>query len=82
MREYFGEEIALFFVWQGYLCTMLWIPAAVGIWVTFMQVGAPLDVTPICKVYSRWSPIVSLPPCTKRPYTPVTTLVTRLSRPS
>ena len=38
IREYFGEEITLFFVWFGYLCTMLWIPAGVGVWVFAMQV--------------------------------------------
>jgi len=37
IREYFGEEIALFFVWFGYLCTMLWIPAFMGLWVLSMQ---------------------------------------------
>jgi hypothetical protein len=50
IREYFGEEITLFFVWFGYLCTMLWIPAGVGVWVFAMQ------------VFSRaFSPLLSSP---------------------
>jgi hypothetical protein len=53
IREYFGEEVTLFFVWFGYLCTMLWIPAGVGVWVFVMQVlqhPSPLLPSLLCSV--------------------------------
>mmetsp|Transcript_26249 Transcript_26249/g.51142 ORF Transcript_26249/g.51142 Transcript_26249/m.51142 type:complete len:693 (+) Transcript_26249:53-2131(+) len=31
VREYFGEQIALFYTWYGYYNTMLWIPALLGL---------------------------------------------------
>ena len=38
VREYFGEKIALYFLWIGYYTTMLWIPAICGIILTISQV--------------------------------------------
>jgi len=37
IREYFGEEIGLYFAWCGYLLKMLWVPAFVGIFVYICQ---------------------------------------------
>mmetsp|Transcript_45788 Transcript_45788/g.110217 ORF Transcript_45788/g.110217 Transcript_45788/m.110217 type:complete len:693 (+) Transcript_45788:62-2140(+) len=31
VREYFGEQIALFYTWYGFYNTMLWIPALCGL---------------------------------------------------
>ena len=30
VRDYFGEEIALYFAWTGMLITSLWIPTLIG----------------------------------------------------
>ena len=40
IREYFGEEIALFFVFCGYFLTMLWVLAGVGIFTFAMEMEA------------------------------------------
>ena len=37
VREYFGEKLALFFTWMGYYCTMLWIPALIGLYITIQD---------------------------------------------
>jgi hypothetical protein len=42
-RRYFGEKIALYFVWLGYYTTMLWIPALIGIILTITQVISQLS---------------------------------------
>uniref|UniRef100_A0A915IG94 Anoctamin n=1 Tax=Romanomermis culicivorax TaxID=13658 RepID=A0A915IG94_ROMCU len=31
IRNYFGEEIAFHFAWQGYLISMMWFPALLGL---------------------------------------------------
>jgi len=36
VREYFGETIALYFVWMGYILTMSWVPAMTGLFVFIM----------------------------------------------
>ena len=40
VREYYGESIALFFVFVGYLVTQLWVLAGVGIFAFFMAMTA------------------------------------------
>jgi len=43
VREYYGEEVALFFVFNGYLMTMLWVPAAVGLLVGLLELIAEVE---------------------------------------
>lgn len=38
IREYYGEEVALQCVFIGYLAKMLWVPAAVGLVIFFIQI--------------------------------------------
>ena len=38
IREYYGEKIALYFVWIGYYTTMLWVPALCGLVLTVAQI--------------------------------------------
>ena len=40
IREYFGEEIGLYAAWAGYTVTMLWVPAAVGLFMIITQMLA------------------------------------------
>jgi len=40
IREYFGEEIGLYFVWLGYILTSLWVPAIVGVMVFIVSMVA------------------------------------------
>ncbi|KAJ1476573.1 calcium-activated chloride channel-domain-containing protein, partial [Baffinella frigidus] len=37
VREYLGEEICMYVAWAGYVVTMLWVPAATGIFMLIMQ---------------------------------------------
>mmetsp|Transcript_9072 Transcript_9072/g.21112 ORF Transcript_9072/g.21112 Transcript_9072/m.21112 type:complete len:722 (-) Transcript_9072:33-2198(-) len=56
IREYFGEKIALYFVWLGYYTTMLWIPALVGIVLTFSQVYSHITTG---SMDNPWVPLYS-----------------------
>ena len=38
IREYYGEKIALYFIFIGYYTTMLWIPALCGLVLTLTQI--------------------------------------------
>ena len=40
IREYFGESVALFFAWMGYLLGTLWVPALTGVVVFVMGLTA------------------------------------------
>jgi len=42
VREYYGEKIALYFVFIGYYTTMLWIPALCGFVLTLSQIYSHL----------------------------------------
>jgi hypothetical protein len=67
LREYFGESIALYFSWMGFLTTMLWVPAFAGLFVFIMGLvafasGGTFDnpyVPLYCIFMSIWSIIVS-----------------------
>lgn len=38
VKEYFGEQIALFYTWYGFYNSMLWIPAIIGVLLFISQV--------------------------------------------
>ena len=38
IREYFGEEIALYFAWYGFTLKMMWIPAILGVTSNYEEV--------------------------------------------
>ena len=38
VREYFGEQIALFYTWYGFYNTMTFIPAILGVLLVLTQV--------------------------------------------
>ena len=67
IREYFGEAIALYFSWMGFLLTMLWVPALTGVFVFIMGLigfatGGTFDnpyVPLYCVFMSVWSIIVA-----------------------
>ena len=67
LREYFGESIALYFSWMGFLTTVLWVPAFTGLFVFIMGLvafgsGGTFDnpyVPLYCIFMSVWSIIVS-----------------------
>ena len=67
LREYFGESVALYFSWMGFLTTMLWVPAFAGLFVFIMGLvafgsGGTFDnpyVPLYCIFMSIWSIIVS-----------------------
>ncbi len=42
VRDYFGEEIAFYFAWQGSLIFALWIPAIIGL--IFFFIGISISV--------------------------------------
>lgn len=41
VREYFGEQIALFYTWYGFYNTMTFIPAILGVLLVLTQVCEP-----------------------------------------
>ena len=67
IREYFGEKIALYFVWIGFYTSMLWIPAICGGFLTISQMisyayTGSLDnpwVPLYCCFMSVWSIVLS-----------------------
>jgi hypothetical protein len=66
IREYFGEGIALYFSWMGFLLTMLWVPALTGVCVfaiglAAFATGGTFDnpyVPLFCVLVSVWSIVV------------------------
>ena len=63
VREYFGESIALFFVFVGYLVTQLWILAGIGLFtftvamIAFSETGSTQNpYIPLFAIYvAVWS---------------------------
>lgn len=68
IREYFGEKIALYFVWLGFYTSMLWIPAISGTILTISQIislslTGSMDnpwVPLYCCFMSVWSIVLSV----------------------
>uniref|UniRef100_A0A6T8LEY3 Anoctamin transmembrane domain-containing protein n=1 Tax=Hemiselmis andersenii TaxID=464988 RepID=A0A6T8LEY3_HEMAN len=51
VREYFGEQIALFYTWYGFYNTMLWFPAIVGTLLSTTKVYFGTSDTPWVSMY-------------------------------
>jgi hypothetical protein len=68
IREYFGEKVALYFVWLGFYTSMLWIPAICGGFLTISQLisyhyTGSMDnpwVPLYCCFMSVWSIVLSV----------------------
>ena len=43
VRDYFGEEIAFYFAWQGSLIFALWIPAIIGLIFFFIGISMSIE---------------------------------------
>jgi hypothetical protein len=54
IREYFGEKIALYFVWLGFYTSMLWIPAICG---TFLIISQLISYSFTGSMDNPWVPL-------------------------
>lgn len=54
VRDYFGEEIALYFAWAGMLITSVWIPTLIGLIFFFVGIKLRLFKQIIRKIFNQF----------------------------
>jgi len=64
IKEYFGEQIALYFTWLGFYISMLWLPGLVGVFLSASKTYYGASDTPWVSLYgilvSVWAMCVPL----------------------
>ena len=50
VRDYFGEEMAFYFAWQGTLVYALWIPSIIGL--IFFFIGISISISKVNSIHT------------------------------